>query len=59
MMAMEMGNGIAEESSSDDYDQVMFTQNVETIEAFSSHVVPVKVGRAYTGEHINIMVQAL
>ena len=37
----------------------MFTQNVETIEAFSSHVVPVKVGRAYTGEHINIMVQAL
>ena len=39
--------------------QVMFTQNVETIEAFSSHVVPVKVGRAYTGEHINIMVQAL
>ena len=37
----------------------MFTQNVETIEAFSSHVVPVKVERAYTGGHINIMVQAL
>ena len=36
----------------------MFTQNVETIEPFS-HVVPVKVGRAYTGECINIMVQAL
>ena len=27
----------------------MFTQNVETIEPFSSHIVPVKVGRAYTG----------
>ena len=26
MMAMEVGDGIAEESSSDDYDQVMFTQ---------------------------------
>ena len=59
MMAVNVGNGIVEESSSDDYDQVMFTQNVETIEAFSSHVVPVKVGRAYTGECINIMVQAL
>ena len=37
----------------------MFTQNVETIEPFSSCMVLVKVGRAYTGEHINIMVQAL
>ena len=59
MMAMEVGDGIAEESSSDNYDQVMFTQNVETIEAFSSHVVLVKAGRAYTGECINIMVQVL
>ena len=59
MMAMKVGDGITEESSSDDYDQVMFTQNVETIEAFSSHVVLVKVGRAYTGQHINIMIQAL
>ena len=32
---------------------------METIEPFSSCVVPVKAGRAYTGEHINIMVQAL
>ena len=37
----------------------MFTQNVETIEPFSSHVVLVKAGRAYTGECVNIMVQAL
>ena len=37
----------------------MYTQNAETIEPFSSHVVLVKAGRAYTGEHINIMVQAL
>ena len=40
-------------------EEVMFTQNVETLEAFSSHVVPVKVEKAYTGGCINIMVQAL
>ena len=59
MMTMEVGGNIAKESSPDGYDQVMFTQNIETIEAFSSHVVPVKVERAYTGECSNIMVQAL
>ena len=59
MMAIEVGDDTAEESNSDDYDQVMSTQNMETIEAFSSHMVLVKVGRAYTGECINIMVQAL
>ena len=32
---------------------------METIEPFSSHMVLVKVGRVYTGEHINVMVQAL
>ena len=37
----------------------MYTQNAETIEPFSSHVIPVKAGRAYTGESINVMVQAL
>ena len=59
MTTIEVDGGIVEESSSGDYDQVMFTENIETIEAFSSHMVPVKVGRAYTGECINIMVQAL
>ena len=50
MMTVEVGGNIAKESSPDSYDQVMFTQNVETIEAFSSHMVPVKVGRVYTRE---------
>ena len=59
MMTKEVGDGTADESGSDSYDQVMFTQNVETIEPFSSCMVPVKAGRAYTGECINIMVQAL
>ena len=59
MMTMEVGDGIMEEPNLDGYDQVMFTQNVETIEPFSSSMVLVKAGRAYTGECINIMVQAL
>ena len=59
MITVEVGDGLKEEPNPDGYDQVMFTQNVETIEPFSSHVVQVKMGRAYTGEHINIMVQAL
>ena len=59
MTAVEVGDSTEEESSSDNYDQLMFTQNVETVDAFSSYMVLVKVGRAYTGEHINIMIQAL
>ena len=42
-----------------DYDSLMYTQKVEIIEPFSSHIVFVKTGKAYVGEHINIMVQAL
>ena len=41
------------------YDEVVFTRNAETIEAFSSLVISIKVEKAYTGEHINIMTQAL
>ena len=59
MMTMEVGDSIMEEPNPDGYDQVMFTQNVETIEPFSTHVVLVKVQRAYTGECININIQAL
>ena len=59
MTTMEVGDGPKEEPNPDGYDQVMFTQNVETIEPFSSHMVPVKVWRASTGECINVMVQAL
>ena len=58
MTAIKVGDSIVE-SSSDDYDQVMFTQNVEMIEAFSSYMVLVKAGKAYTGGHINIMAHAL
>ena len=59
MTTVKVGDGITEESSSDDYDQVMFTQNVETIVAFSSHVVPVKAGKTYTRGCINVKAKAL
>ena len=59
IVTVEVGDSLKEEVETDSYDQLMYTQNIETIEPFSSHVIPVKAGRAYTGEHINIMVQAL
>ena len=59
MMPMKAGDGQEEEVVTNSYDQLMYTQNVETIQPFSSRVVPVKAGRAYMGECINVMVQAL
>ena len=59
MMTVEVGDNLKEEPNPDGYDQVMYAQNIETIEPFSSQVVLVKAGRAYTGKCINIMVQAL
>ena len=59
MAPVEVGEGQKEEVGTNGYDQLMYTQNVETIEPFSSHIVPVKAGRAYMEECINIMVQAL
>ena len=58
-MTMEVGHSPKEELNPDGYDQLMYTQNTDTIEPFSSHIVPVKAGRAYMGECINVMVQAL
>ena len=59
MKPMEVGNGQKEELDMNGYDQLMYTQNAETIEPFSSCIVLVRLGRAYMGEPINIMVQAL
>ena len=41
------------------YDEVVFMRNMETIEAFSSWVISIKVEKAYTGECINIISQVL
>ena len=38
---------------------MMHTQKVETLEPFSSHVIPMKMREAHIGEYLNVMVQAL
>ena len=48
-----------ESANPNGYDEAIFTRNVETIEAFSSWVISVKVEKAYRGECINIMTQGL
>ena len=58
-MTMMVDDETAETASSNGYDEVVFMRNMETIDAFSSHVLPAKVEKAYTGEHINVMIQAL
>ena len=37
----------------------MHTQKVETLEPFSSHVIPIEMTGAYLGECHNMMVQSL
>ena len=55
MTPVEVGNGQEE-----GYDSpLMYIQKAETLEPFSSHVIPMKSVKAYLGECINIMVQAL
>ena len=49
MMPMEMGDSKEEKFVMNDNDQLMYTQKVEIIEPFSSHIVPVKTGRAICG----------
>ena len=48
-----------EKSGLSKYDKVVITKNVETIDAFSSHVIPMKMERAYLRGRINMMTQAL
>ena len=57
--AITVGDKFMVKPSLDDYDEVLFTRNVETIEALSSCVVQVRVERAHTGGCINVMTQAL
>ena len=59
MMPIEVGNGQEEKFDVNDYDLLMYTQKAETIEPFPSHIVPVKTGKVYVGEHVNAMIQAL
>ena len=56
---MEVGDGQGDKSNMNDNDQLMYTQKVEILEPFSSHIVHVRTGKAYIGEYINVMIQAL
>ena len=49
----------SESANPNGYNEVVFMRNMETIEAFSSCVISIKTEKAYMGEHINVMTQAL
>ena len=59
MTPVKVGNDHEEGYNTSQDGFVMHTQKVETLEPFSSHVIPVKMTEAHLGERINIMVQAL
>ena len=45
MMPMEVGDSQEGRFDTDDGNLLMYTQKAETLEPFSSHVIPVKTGR--------------
>ena len=59
MTPVEVGNGQEEGYDADNDNPLMYTQKAETLEPFSSHVIPVKTVKVYLGGCINVMVQAL
>ena len=59
MTTMEVDDGQEGKFDTNDGDPLKYTQKAETLEPFCSHIIPVKTGKAYLGEHINVMVQAL
>ena len=58
MTPVEVGNDREEGCETDQNSPLMYTQKVETLEPFSSHMIPMKMMEAYLGEHLNVMVQA-
>ena len=59
MTPVEVGNDQEGGYDTDQDSPLMYTQKVETLEPFSSHVIPVKMMEACLGEFLNMMVQAL
>ena len=59
MMPVEVGNDQEEGYDTNKDSPLMYTQKAETLEHFSTHVIPVKTTKAYLGECLNVMVQAL
>ena len=59
MTPVEVGNDQEGGCDTDHDSPLMYTQKVETLEPFSSHVIPVKMTEVYLRECLNMMVQAL
>ena len=59
MTPVEVGNDQEGGCDTDQDSPLMYTQKVEKLEPFSSHVIPVKMTEAYLGEPLHVMVQAL
>ena len=59
MTPVEVGGDLEEGCETDQDSPLMYTQKVETLEPFSSHVILMRMMEVYLGEHLNIMVQAL
>ena len=59
MMPVDVGNGQEEGYDTNKDSPLMYIQKAETLEPFSSHVIPVKTMKVYLGECLNMMVQAL
>ena len=59
MAPEEVGNDQEEGYDANKDSPLMYTQKAETLEPFSSHVIPMRTMKAYLGECINVMVQAL
>ena len=58
-MATVVDDQTSESVNPNGYHEVVFMRNMETIEAFSSHLISVTVEKSYTGECINVMSEAL
>ena len=56
MTPVEVGNNQEEGYDTDKDSVLMYTQKAETLEPFSSHVIPVKTMKVYLGECLNVMV---
>ena len=53
------GKAVAGESNTSNYNEVVTTKDTDTIDAFSSHIIHVGTGTAYSGTGLNVMTLAL
>ena len=57
MTPVEVGNAQEEGYDMGKDNPLMYTQKAETLEPFSSHMIPMKTAKAYLEDHVNVMVQ--